>query len=165
LVESFTLGLLHLVQRDVHESLAEAHRKLRGRVPAAPRGRFLDYERMAITRALRETGWRPTAAARLLGLTKSTIYRRMKILGIPRFRGRGAVKPNGLKDEIQDPVLTRGAPVGLRAYERLALEHALEASGGHVVRASRLLGISKSAIYRRLRAHGMVARPPQSGTS
>jgi two-component system nitrogen regulation response regulator GlnG len=47
------------------------------------------YERCALERALRETGGDATAAARLLGIGRSTFYRRLAHHGIPPRGGAG----------------------------------------------------------------------------
>jgi len=61
-------------------------------VPAPPADLPLSldaYERCALERALRETGGDATAAARLLGIGRSTFYRRLAHHGIPTRAGAG----------------------------------------------------------------------------
>ncbi|MBW2282576.1 MAG: sigma 54-interacting transcriptional regulator, partial [Deltaproteobacteria bacterium] len=48
-----------------------------------------------------------------------------------------------------------GIDLSLGAYERACLEDALEQAGSDVRRAARLLGIGRSTLYRKLRAHGL----------
>jgi transcriptional regulator of acetoin/glycerol metabolism len=106
------------------------------------------YARAAFLRALRESGGRAAVAARILGLTRSSMYRRMDALGIARQGRRGSAA-------FEEPPLTTGGPVSIRAYERLALERALAAEGGDVIAAARRLGIGKSTLYRKLAGHGI----------
>jgi hypothetical protein len=120
----------------------------RTRSAGAPELSLEHYERMALRRALHEAGGDVLAAARLLGLTKSSIYRRMRALDIPRRAPgqRGALP-------LETEFLTTKAPVSLARYERLALERALEEAGNDIVAAARLLKIGKSTMYRKLTAH------------
>jgi transcriptional regulator of acetoin/glycerol metabolism len=120
----------------------------RTRSAGAPELSLDHYERMALRRALHEAGGDVLAAARLLGLTKSSIYRRMRALDIPRRAPgqRGALP-------LETEFLTTKAPVSLARYEGLALERALEEAGNDIVAAARLLKIGKSTMYRKLTAH------------
>ena len=52
-------------------------------------------------------------------------------------------------------------PRTLEEIERMAIEHALERTGGHVTEAAVVLGMSRSALYRRLQYHGI----PRTGGS
>ncbi len=55
-------------------------------------------------------------------------------------------------------------PLSLEAYERLALERALDESGGDASAAARALGIGRSTLYRKLAKHGIeVRRRERSG--
>jgi DNA-binding NtrC family response regulator len=53
------------------------------------------YERCALERALRETGGDATRAARLLGIGRSTFYRRLAYHGISPRSGGGGAPPIG----------------------------------------------------------------------
>ena len=53
------------------------------------------YERCALERALRETGGDATRAARLLGIGRSTFYRRLAHHGVPTRAGAGGREPIG----------------------------------------------------------------------
>jgi DNA-binding NtrC family response regulator len=124
---------------------------LRRRPGAAPAQDALSlerYERMAIERALAESEGDPIAAASRLGVGKSTVYRKMQALGIPRTlqSGQPAATPS---------YLMTAEPVSLRSYERLALEHALTEVGGDRVSAAKLLRISRSTLYYKLVKHGL----------
>jgi DNA-binding NtrC family response regulator len=46
----------------------------------------------------------------------------------------------------------------IKDYERLALQRAMDQTGGDVDRAASLLGVGKSSLYRKLRFHGLRAR-------
>ncbi len=63
---------------------------------------------------------------------------------------------SGSRDEPPGPTF--------REYERLALLHALEKTRGNVVQAARVLGVSRSALYRRMARLGVKGEvQPQSG--
>jgi two-component system, NtrC family, response regulator AtoC len=73
--------------------------------------------------------------------------------------------------ELQaDDVLPSGAAaapaeaslVTLQEMERRHIEGVLRATGGVVPRAAEVLGLSRSALYDRLRKHGIQARRPNS---
>jgi len=150
-IESFVVELAELLSRSV---LSEVERALgapiaaSGVVTAPLRGRrarapMLDrYARMAIERALSECAGDAIAAARLLGVGKSTIYREMKKLGVTR----AAPASTGRHPRVD-------GPVSLEAYERKALERALTEAGGDKTAAAELLGIGKSTLYRMLVQH------------
>jgi two-component system, NtrC family, response regulator HydG len=66
---------------------------------------------------------------------------------LERRAGRKAARPSAPE-----------VPLSLSAYERCALERALEEAEGDVTRAARLLGIGRSTLYRKLCRHGVVPR-------
>lgn len=150
-VESFALDLQSLVWRAVLEKVAAAVDSMPIRAPVAESVpiSLRHYERMAILRALTESGGNPQTAAESLGIARSTIYRRMEALGI-RAPGPSAT----LEIVAGDPVAATGEPVSFAAYERAALERALEAAGGNALEACKLLGVSKSTMYRKLSTKG-----------
>ena len=51
----------------------------------------------------------------------------------------------------------------LDAYERCALERALQEAGGDAHRAARLLGVGRSTLYRKLSKHGLTPHKPGPG--
>lgn len=116
---------------------------------------FRHYERMAIERALAERGGNAIEAGKLLGLTRSSIYRRIKAHGIqPSARGgRFEVSPH-------DPVARNGEPASLDAYEKAAIVRAIDESGGKILAAARALRVGRSTLYRRMEALGI---PTQAG--
>jgi two-component system NtrC family response regulator len=71
-------------------------------------------------------------------------------LGVGDFRlGRGASSAAAPGGEV---------PLSLEAFERCALERALDAAGGDATEAARRLGIGRSTFYRKLARHGVAAR-------
>jgi transcriptional regulator of acetoin/glycerol metabolism len=108
------------------------------------------YERMALLRALDECDYHIGDAATLLVLSKATMYRKLVEHGIPR-RAPGA--RNTMR--VRAWYLPTREPVTLAGYERLALGRALGAAGGSVSAAGHLLGVSRSTMFRKVRAHGV----------
>jgi hypothetical protein len=108
---------------------------------------FLAYERMAIQRALAESGSNLVAAAKLLGVGKSTMYRRTRAVGI-------TAQDEPIAVATDDPVLAAGLPVSFEAYEKAALVRALDECGGNKLAAAWLLGVGKSTLYRMASKHG-----------
>lgn len=105
---------------------------------------------MAIERALAESAGDVLAAGRLLEMTKSSIYRRIKKLGIrtPTRGGAIAISPD-------DPVVVTGEPLSRDAYERAAILRALGECDGIIIAAAKLLETGKSTLYRRMGALGI----------
>jgi transcriptional regulator of acetoin/glycerol metabolism len=114
-------------------------------IDSSPPPSLAAYERSAILRALAESGGEVPAAAKLLGEGKSTLYRRMQILRIPK----GTPEPGSF--------LVIAGPPTLEAYERAALERARAEAGGDIQAAAKLLGIGKSTMYRKVERHGIGA--------
>ncbi len=54
-------------------------------------------------------------------------------------------------------------PLSLEAFERCALERALDEAGGDATEAARRLGIGRSTFYRKLARHGIPARRAAAG--
>lgn len=104
---------------------------------------LVDYERAAVQRALAEVGGDAVAAGGLLGMSRSAVYRVVQRYGFVR----SAV--------LSAPRLGAELPLSLDAYEKAALQRALDAGGGDIQSASRLLGMPKSTAYRRMRVHGL----------
>lgn len=109
-----------------------------------------EYERMALMRALAESGGHPIAAAKALGLTKSSIYRRMKKqrVPVPTKEVVTACHPD-------DPLVGSGEPLDLASYEKAALVRAIDECRGDKLAAARRLGIGKSTLYRLVKGHGL----------
>jgi DNA-binding NtrC family response regulator len=111
---------------------------------------FLAYERMALQRALAESDGNLVAAAKLLRVGKSTMYRRTRAVGIS-----SGAQGESVTVAPDDPVLAAGMPVSFEAYERAALVRALDECGGSKLAAARLLGVGKSTLYRMAGKHGV----------
>jgi DNA-binding NtrC family response regulator len=89
----------------------------------------------------------------------------------PRSNGQGG-------DEVRRAVATAPAsapvapasehpaaiPLSLAAYERSAILRALAKSGGNVLAAAQLMGESRSALYRHIRALGIPRGVPEPGS-
>jgi transcriptional regulator of acetoin/glycerol metabolism len=114
-----------------------------GAAPTEPQLSLEHYERMAILGALAEGGGNVLAAARLMGESKSALYRHIRALGIPR----GVPEPGSY--------LVIDGPSTLEAYERAALERAMAEAGRDIQAAAKLLGIGKSTMYRKVERHGI----------
>jgi DNA-binding NtrC family response regulator len=71
-------------------------------------------------------------------------------LGRPSVGAQGAAESAGVEQ-------LDGIPLSLDAYERRALERALEVSGGDTRRAARCLGIGRSTFYRKAARLGMAS--------
>ena len=56
-------------------------------------------------------------------------------------------------------------PLSLAAYERRALERALDETRGDATAAARRLGIGRSTLYRKLQKHGLGGRQARVGRS
>jgi len=123
--------------------------RARGAAAAGPVS-LARYERMAIERAIAESGGDLDAAAGLLKMGRSSIYRRMKLLGVvpPAQGGVVAVASD-------DPVLARGERVSVEAYEKAAVLRAIEECNGDKLAAAKLLEVGKSTLYRMLTKHGV----------
>ena len=117
-----------------------------GLAPGAEPLSLRSYERMAVRRALAESEGRVPAAAGLLGIGQSTMYRRMGALGVQGGDTRPAP---------EDPLQAAGEPLSFEAYEKAALTRALAEAHGHKVSAAKLLGIGKSTMFRKLARHGI----------
>jgi DNA-binding NtrC family response regulator len=62
-------------------------------------------ERELIARALQETGWQKTRAAALLGITRATLYAKVKQYNIEKGSHSTAVPPKEAQDQISLPFL------------------------------------------------------------
>lgn len=107
---------------------------------------------MAIERAIAESSGDILAAAKRLRQTKSTMYRRMKILGIGAMNNRsGGV----IEISHEDPLVGNGEPVSLEAYEKHLILSASDQCHGNMLAAARLLRVGKSTLYRKMEALGI----------
>jgi DNA-binding NtrC family response regulator len=174
LIEPYASELAELLRRAVLRSVEQAldpgTARRRSKVDAPPRGKLTpvprrglpgpvrstaplsleSYERMAVQRALAECEGNMLAAAKLLRIGKSTMYRRVHDLVLAASRqGRATAVSTA------DPLAASGAPVSLKAYERLPVERALAEAGGRTLAAAKLLRVSKSRMYRMVDEHGL----------
>ena len=69
-------------------------------------------------------------------------------------RELGAKRPDPLDEDYGVPALLNETP-SLEAYEKQAILHALNATGGDKLAAAKLLKIGKSTFYRKLKTHGL----------
>ena len=69
--------------------------------------------------------------------------------------GHGELRPVPRMQAPAGHVAPLEEPVSLDLYERMALERALEESGGDKLAAARLLKVGKSTLYRKLKRHGI----------
>jgi DNA-binding NtrC family response regulator len=102
-----------------------------------------DYERAAIQRALVDADGSMVGAGKLLGRCKTQIYRRARFLDVSN---RGVLARPGLGSNL---------PLDLDAYERAAIDGALDACGRDKAAAAKLLGMGKSTMYRRMGVLGI----------
>ena len=112
--------------------------------PLGPVLSLAEVERLALVRALDAERWNLSGASRRLGIGRTTLYRKLarhglsedpSVMGYEPELGRAAALPEG----------------PLELIERVAIERAVEAAAGNLARASRVLGLSRSALYNRLR--------------
>ncbi len=67
--------------------------------------------------------------------------------------------PDSLVDAVrrQGPAASEG-PLSLKAYEKITIEQAMALCDGDIQRTSRMLGIGRSTLYRKMKAHGIRRR-------
>ncbi|MBD3161259.1 MAG: hypothetical protein GF328_04070, partial [Candidatus Latescibacteria bacterium] len=80
----------------------------------------------------------------------------------------GAAEPAPDPDSNEASVLAsvrrRGGLVeARREFERRCIEACLDATGGNVSKAARILQIERSNLHKKMQAHGIEARPPRRG--
>jgi two-component system response regulator AtoC len=68
-----------------------------------------------------------------------------------------------LPDRLVDAVRRHGpaaseGPLSLKAYEKITIEQAMALCDGDIQRTSRMLGIGRSTLYRKMKAHGIRRR-------
>lgn len=68
---------------------------------------------------------------------------------------RSEIKPVARRTEAPEPSTPAEGELSLDAYERMALEHALQKSNGDKLLAAQLLNVGKSTLYRKLKRHGI----------
>lgn len=98
-----------------------------------------ELERIGIEAALASTGFNIDEAARILGISRTTLFRRVKEYGL---RERPLEKASA-------------EPVELAELEAAAIETALARAQFNVAEAARLLGISRTALFRKVKALGL----------
>src|SRR5688572_26003302 len=97
-----------------------------------------ELERQAVEAALASTGFNLNAAAALLGMGRTTLARKVQLYGLRR-----------------KPLSTTTPPMALADLERAAMEAALVSTRCNVAEAARRLGISRSTLIRKVKAHGV----------
>ena len=106
---------------------------------SAPPLTLAQLERQAIEAALSHTGFNLDEAARLLGMGRTTLFRRVKDYGFHRTK----------------PLSPTVAPIGLAELERAAIRAALARAAFNVAEAARLLGIDRTTLIRKVKAHDL----------
>ncbi len=86
---------------------------------------------------------------------ENTIESAMALAPGPRLRASDLSLSRPASHSAVAPV-PDALPISLDAYERCALERALEESRGDVSAAARLLGIGRSTLYRKLAEHSLL---------
>ena len=117
-------------------------------VPQAPGVRRLDeVERQAVLGTLAHTRGDLVAASYLLGVGRTTLYRKVKEYGV-----------NLHEYHAGDPAAAApGAPTPepISEVEKRAILETLEHTKGDMVAAAYLLGIGRTTLYRKLREYGI----------
>jgi DNA-binding NtrC family response regulator len=78
---------------------------------------------------------------------------------LPREIRRSAGPGSGDEAE-EDRYSSAGDPAG----EKAAIESALEAAAGHRVKAARMLGMSRTTLWRKMKEYGLDADTPREDT-
>ncbi len=111
---------------------------------------------MALLRAWR---W-PGNVRELLGVIESAAIRsggsRIGVEHLPR-EIRRSVGGAGGEEAEEDRYSSAGDPAG----EKAAIESALEAAAGHRVKAARMLGMSRTTLWRKMKEYGLDADTPR----
>jgi DNA-binding NtrC family response regulator len=147
-VEDALGGARTALERSPAVVRSRPRRNGRGPAPRGPRSPFFDeIARQALEHALARTNGHRVAAAKLLGISKSTLYRKLEATGIdPDWTPSAALIASAAS-----------APVSIEGYERAAIERALASAGGRVLPAAQELGLSRSALYRLMEKRGLAA--------
>ena len=124
-----------------------------------PRGHLdatLDSVREECIRgALAQTGGHITRAAKLLGISRSKIYRNMERLSIDPGESRG-VSSAGPRIEADLPTKLQGTfDERVASVEYDMIVATLRSANWEKVSAARELGIARTRLYRRMRALGI----------
>lgn len=102
-------------------------------------------EKLAILHAIHASGGNRQEAARMLGMSRSRLYRRFEALGIgPSSITRARTTDGDLPIRKLDDVLQE-----VELHELLRVRRQ---TSGHRTRAARILGITRSRFYRQLHA-------------
>src|SRR5579859_1939413 len=102
---------------------------------------FIKLESQAIMNALVQTGGDTTLTARLLGIGRTTVYRRVE-----QYQLGEHLRPAPQLPEPQAVVL-------LTELESQAIANALAHTGGNAALTARLLGIGRTTVYRRVKQY------------
>lgn len=72
----------------------------------------------------------------------------------------GAIEKNVLKDEIIKPAVSAPTGGALQDMERKIIEDVLKSTGSNKQKAAKLLGISRTTLYRKMKRHGITCTEP-----
>jgi transcriptional regulator with PAS, ATPase and Fis domain len=72
----------------------------------------------------------------------------------------GAIGRNMLKDEVTRPAASAPTGGALQDMECRMIEDVLKSTGGNKQKASKLLGISRTTLYRKMKRHGITCAEP-----
>jgi DNA-binding NtrC family response regulator len=142
-------------------------------LPAKWGGRLEEAERAAIMTAIRHAGGDKKAASELLGISRKTLYRKLKGYGIVPQQKRGEPGRSSLENVLfsagGDTTSVRnflggsfvnlcrknkrnGLPLPrLETTDRATLETIVHQTGGDIAIASKLLGIDRTTLFRLLK--------------
>ncbi len=109
-------------------------------------------ERKFIARALKQTGWKKTQTASLLGITRATLYAKVKQYNLekPPKKIASHYPREGQAEETLDV-----EDLSLARAEREIITRALEETGWEMTEAAALLGIGKRTLHAKIKEYNI----------